>query len=214
MSPLRVLVAEHHEPTRSKVHDALRASRRFTVCAEEATAVGAVASAVRERPDVCLIDRDVPGGAIPAAWEIASRLPRAKIVLIGDSSEQSNLVLALTAGVSGFVDRAGDMARLPDTLASVAGGEVAIPRAAVAGIVEELSDRRARRRAVMLDARSERLTSREWEVLDLLCAGLGTAGIAKRLDVAPATVRSHTAHALRKLGLPNREAAIRKLGRR
>lgn len=210
----RVLLVEHHEPTRIKVRDALRRSPEFVVCADESTAVGGVAGAVRELPDVCLIDMDVPGGGTSAAWEIVARLPHTKIVLLAGLHHDSGLLLALSAGVSGVIERDGDMRRLPVVLTSVIKGEVAIPRIAVAQIVAELSDRRARRRPVAVGSKSERLTSREWEVLDLLCRGEATAGIARRLGVSPATVRSHSARALRKLGLPNRESAVRLLGRR
>ncbi len=210
----RVLLVEHDEPTRIKVRDAVRGSPEFTVCADVSSAIDGVASAVRELPDLCLIDKDVPGGGIAAAWEIVARLPDTKIVLIAGSHHDSGLVLALSAGVSGFVERDGDMRRLPVVLTRVLDGEVAIPRTAVAQIVVELSDRRARRRPVAAGSKSARLTRREWEVLDLLCRGEGTAGIARHLEVSPATVRSHTARALRKLGLPNRESAVRVLGRR
>jgi DNA-binding NarL/FixJ family response regulator len=53
------------------------------------------------------------------------------------------------------------------------------------------------------------LTSREWQVLDLLRHGLATSEIARRLFVSPATVRSHVAAVLRKLRVPDREAAVR-----
>ncbi len=211
---LRVLVVVRDDATRTKVLDALRRSEDIAVCGEEPTAVAAVARAVQETPDVCLIDKDVAGGAIPAAWEISARLPRTKVVLITGSERDSSLVLALTAGISGVVERDADMERLPAILSDVMNGKIALPRDAVSVVVAELCDRRARRRSVSLGSRAKRLTSREWEVLDLLCAGHGTVGIARRLGVSPATVRSHTAHALRKLGLPNREAAVRKLGRR
>jgi DNA-binding NarL/FixJ family response regulator len=214
MSVYRVLVAEHDDATRTKVREALRRSLGFGVCAEEVTAVSAVASAVRESPDLCVIDKDVPGGGISAAWEIAGRLPHTKIVLLAAPEDGSGLVLALSAGVSGFVNRDGDLQRLPVVLRSVMNGEVAVPRNAVAQIVAELGNRRARRRSVTVSSNSAPLTSREWEVLGLLCDGEETAGIARRLHISPATVRSHTAHALRKLGLPNRESAVRALGRR
>jgi DNA-binding NarL/FixJ family response regulator len=208
-----VLVAEHDDAVRRRVCSVLRGAARFGVAAEELTAVGAVASAVHLSPDLCLIDREIPGGGASAAWEIAARLPETKIVFLG-SAHDPGLLLALAAGASGLVSRDAGLERLPHVLTRVIEGEVTVPREAVAQLVLELRDRRARRRPTLGRIGGARLTSREWEVLDLLCSGAGTAEIARMLDISPATVRSHTARALRKLGLPNRESAIRTLGRR
>lgn len=210
--PYDVLVAEHDDDVRLHLCSVLRRSGRFEVRAEEASAVAAVASAVRLSPHLCLIDRDLPGGGASAAWEIVARLPVTKVVFLG-SADDPGLLLALAAGASGLVSRDADLDRLPLVLAKVMGGEVAVPREAVAQLVSELRDRRARRRPMLGRVAGNRLTSREWEVLDLLCDGEGTAEIARLLDVSPATVRSHAARALRKLGLPNRDSAIRALGR-
>src|SRR5262249_3958412 len=92
---VRVLIADDHASTRADVRKALDADARFEVCAEMADAPGAVQAAVRERPDVCLLDISMPGGGLSAAWEIAARLPRAKIVILTVSSEDADLFAAL-----------------------------------------------------------------------------------------------------------------------
>ena len=74
--PLRVLVADDHAPTRDDVCRALEDDESFDVCAVAADAAAAVQAAVRERPDVCLLDVRMPGSGVAAAWEIAARLPR------------------------------------------------------------------------------------------------------------------------------------------
>src|SRR5207302_7129096 len=68
---LRVLVADDHSPTREEVCATLEQAAGFTVCAEVADAPAAVEAAVRERPDICLLDVRMPGSGLAAAWEIA-----------------------------------------------------------------------------------------------------------------------------------------------
>ena len=197
----RVLVAEHDRATLFRIQEILGDSSGFTICAEEANAVDAVARALSDAPDLCLLDVGIPGGGVAAAWEISARLPQTKIVMLTRSHLGRGLVAALAAGFSGYL-RTDRLERLPPVLEAVMAGEIAIPRASVAQIAAELRQGRARRRAVAETPHSVRLTSREWEVMRLLCDGQGTAGIARRLGISQATVRSHIAGALRKLGPP------------
>ncbi len=89
-------------------------------------------------------------------------------------------------------------------------GEATLPGTLVARLVDEFRDREHRRVAVA-DGQAARLTGREWDVLELMRKGAGTAEISERLFVSPTTVRSHVSSILRKLGVPTREAAIRLL---
>jgi DNA-binding NarL/FixJ family response regulator len=83
-----------------------------------------------------------------------------------------------------------------------------MPGTLVARVVEEFRDRAPRRRALLHKASGPRLTSREWEVLDLMRARQTTGQIARRLFISDVTVRSHVASIMRKLRVPDREAAI------
>ena len=76
-----MIVADDHLPARQAVRQALDEHGAFEVCAESSDAAGAVAAALRERPDLCLLDIRMPGMGIAAAWEISSTLPRTKIVM-------------------------------------------------------------------------------------------------------------------------------------
>lgn len=205
----RVLLADDHAPTRADIRDALEADERFHVVAEAADAAGAVSRALRVRPDVCVLDLNMPGSGVAAAWEISSRLPNTKVVMLTVSEEDEHVRSALRAGAAGYLLKDMDPERLPHALAGVLAGEVAIPRRLVTRLVEDYRDRGGRRRRLLTDDVRAQLTSREWEVLDLLRRGLSTREIARRLVVSEATVRSHVAALLRKLGVEDRDAAVR-----
>ncbi len=206
--PIAVLIADDHAPTRADVRGILAEDGRFAVRAEAADAAGAVAAALEARPDVCLLDVRMPGGGVGAAWEISARLPDTKIVMLTVSRDDADLFAALRAGASGYLLKDIDPDRLPDALASVVAGEGALPGSLVARLVNEFRDRGPRRRAVLSPSPGEPLTSREWQVLELMRDGLTTAQIADRLVISRATVRSHVAGILRKLRVPDREAAL------
>ena len=206
---VRVLVADDHVPTRDDVRRALDVDPRFVVCAEAGDAPAAIEAAIRERPDLCILDVRMPGGGVAAAWEISSRLPGTKIVMLTVSSDDVDLFAALRAGASGYLLKDMDPARLPDSLGDVLNGEAAIPPALVTRVIGQFRDRSPRRRAVVPSVGYETLTSREWQVLDLLRDGLSTAAIARRLVLSPVTVRSHVNNILRKVRAPSREALLR-----
>ena len=206
--PLRVLIADDHAPTREDVRRALAGDERFSVCAVTAHAAGAVRAAVRDRPDVCVLDIRMPGSGLAAAWEIAARLPRAKIVMLTVSEEETDLFAALRAGARGYLLKTMNLGRLPDALDGVCSGEAAIPRALVARVVEQFRGREPRwRRLISETSAQRRLTSREWEVLELLAHERSTAEIAERLVLSASAVRAHIASIVRKLQVEDRAAA-------
>ena len=209
MQPLRVLIADDHAPSRDDVRQALERDERFGVCALAADAAEAIQAAVRERPDVCLLDIRMPGSGLAAAWEIAARLPTAKIVMLTVSEDDADLFAALRAGADGYLLKTMNLQRLPDALNGVHSGEAAMPRTLVARVIEHYRGREPRwRQLVADDGFSGRLTSREWEVLGLLARGLSTSGIARRLVLSSSAVRVHIAGIVRKLGVSDRAAAI------
>jgi DNA-binding NarL/FixJ family response regulator len=201
----RVLIADDHPPTRAGVRLALERAG-FIICAEAWTADRAVELAVQEQPDVCLLDIHMPGSGIAAAGAIAERVPTTSIVMLTVSQEDDDLFNALRAGASGYLLKTTDPERLPHALQGVLRGEAALPRSLVSRVLAEFRRRQNGRRAGEAGFRD--LTSREWEVLELLGDGHTTAEIAQKLFVSPATVRTHVASTLRKLSAPDREAAV------
>jgi DNA-binding NarL/FixJ family response regulator len=213
--PWRVLIADEHAPTRDDVRGVLDRDERFEVCAEAADAVEAVQAALREKPDVCLLDLSMPGSGLAAVWEIGARRPEAKIVILTLSDSDASLFAALRAGVNGYLLKKMDLNRLPDALDSVCRGEAAMERTLVARVLERFRHREPRwRKTADAGDTGWRLTSREWEVLDLLAQGRSTAEIAERLVLSSSAVRVHIASIVRKLGVSGRAAAVELFRRR
>jgi DNA-binding NarL/FixJ family response regulator len=213
--PLRVLIADDHAPTREDVCRALEHDERFSVCAVVADAAEAVSAAVRERPHICLLDIRMPGSGVAAAWEIAARLPHAKIVMLTVSENDADLFGALRAGADGYLLKTMSLHRLPATLEGVCAGEAAMPGVLVARVLERFQGREPRWRSPVADeSPAPRLTSREWEVLELLADGGSTREIANRLVLSASAVRAHITSIVRKLRVTDRAAAAELFHRR
>jgi DNA-binding NarL/FixJ family response regulator len=207
----RIVLADDHPPTRAGVRAALE-SHGFTVCAEVADASAAIDAALRERPDVVLLDVHMPGSGIRAAAEITSHLPETSVVMLTISRNDDDLFDALRAGASGYLLKDMDPSRLGPALEGVLSGEAALPRSLTARLIDEFRERGKRRKLPLVGDRAVVLTSREWEVLDLMREGLSTEEIAERLFLSRVTVRRHVGGILRKLQVGTRAEALARLG--
>lgn len=206
--PRRVVIADDHVPTRADVRRAVEADERFQVCAEAADAAGAIQACLRDRPDICVLDVKMPGSGVAAAWEIAARLPGIRIVMLTVLAEDADLFGAVRAGAVGYLLKTMDFTRLPDELDRVMSGEAAVPPALVGRLLNRMRGREPRRRRPVSPGPAERLTSREWEVLQLLAEQRTTNQIARNLVISPSATRVHIAAIVRKLDVADRAAAV------
>jgi DNA-binding NarL/FixJ family response regulator len=202
----RIVIADDHPQLRGRIREALEAGG-FEVCAEAATGAAAVRLAQEHHPDIVLLDIHMPGSGIRAAGEITRLLPEIAVVMLTVSREDADLFASLQAGASGYLLKDTDPARLPAALLGVLSGEAAIPRTLVARILDEFRTT-GRSRLGRKAKIAARLTSREWEVMELLGEGLGTDEVAQRLFLSQTTVRVHISSVLRKLRVKDRQAAI------
>jgi len=204
----RVLIADDHAPTRHDIRQALEADPRFEVCAEVADAAAAVQASLREQPDICVLDVKMPGRGVAAAWEITARLPGTRVVMLTISADDADLFGAIRAGADGYLLKSMDLTQLPAALDGVVAGEAAVPPALVKRLVTRFRSREARRRTPMTTGLAERLTSREWEILELLAQQRSTGEIARSLVISPTAVRVHIAAIVRKLDVADRASAV------
>jgi DNA-binding NarL/FixJ family response regulator len=202
---VRMVIADENAGRRNARRVMLQAWG-LPVVGQAADTPQAVHLATRCRPDVILIDTDLPPeGGIMAIRQLAEAAPRAKVVVLARSGEDDAGLEALGEGAAGYLSRDIDGESLARAVRRVGAGEAAISRAMELRVIERLRDL-SRGRSRMRPVKSP-LTPREWEVLDLLANGASTADIARQLVVATDTVHSHVRHILRKLHVHSRRQA-------
>ena len=161
-----------------------------------------IESVRREQPAVCLIDRHFGGeSGIAAIRPMLEASRQTRVLVLSADPDTGGIQRALRAGAAGYLHKTRGVSALTRAIERVQRGEVVIdvPKPAVPRERTRPSD--ARRLARFL-------TPREWECLTLLVEGLDTSGIATKLGVSPATVRTHVQSVLMKLGVHSRlEAA-------
>ena len=204
---IRVVIADDHPSVRAGVRASLEASE-FEIVAEAGDATTAFAAVQVHQPDLVLLDINMPGSGLRAARRISEACPDVAVVMLTVSRDDDDLFQALRAGAIGYLLKDTDPDRLPLALLGVLNGEAALPRSLVSRLISEFQQRPRRRLSISRRPEGVALTSKEWEVLELMRDGRSTADIATRLAVAPVTVRSHVASILRKLHVSSREEAI------
>lgn len=205
---MTVIIADDDPLVRRIIRMTLHEAR-ITVVAEAATCRETVELARFYRPDVLLVDLAMPDGS---ALDVIRQLngdsdgPPVCAVVLTSSDDDDAALEALLAGASGWLSKDLSMARLPRALAAAAAGEVTISRRFARRVADLVRDSRD----VGIGTRPIRssLTEREWEVLDLTCAGRNDDEIAAAMSIAVETVASHTRSIIRKLGVPNRDEAV------
>jgi DNA-binding NarL/FixJ family response regulator len=196
--PIRVLLADDHAAVRSTVRADLEEAG-FEVCAEADDAATALIQALREQPDLCLLDIRMPGGGFIAAWDITSRLPGTKVLMLTMSKSEEHMVAALRAGAVGYILKDVEGPRLADQIRACLDGNVTMSANLARRLLDHVapahSDRRGllRRKQV---AAADDPSQRYREILGLLRDGLAPADIAIHLGVSDDGFRSELAAAL------------------
>ena len=214
--PTRVLIADDQALVRAGFRMILAAQPDIDVVGEAADGMAAVRLATRHRPDVVLMDIRMPGldGLEATRRLLASfaddrsaagvRPPRILILTTFDLDEY--VYAALQAGAAGFLLKDVSPEQLVAAVRTVTVGDALLAPSITRRLIERYA-----RPAAPVDAASEalaRLTTRETEVFRLLARGMSNAEIAEALVVSEATIKTHVAGILAKLGLRNRAQAV------
>jgi DNA-binding NarL/FixJ family response regulator len=164
------------------------------------------------RPDVVLMDVVMPElDGIAALREIIDQAPDQLVIILTGSKDADLGLIGLRAGAAGHLTKDLEIDSLPRVIAGALAGEAAISRQMTMRLVEHL--RQIPEHAVGVRPVKSRLTSREWEVLDLLAERLTNDEIAQRLVLSTETVRTHLKNVFKKLEVKSREEAVEAAGR-
>ena len=209
-APIRVMLVDDHALVRSAVRQAISASD-VEVVAEAASAEEALEIAPGLRPDVILLDIDMPGmSGVQAVRELAPRLPETKIVMLTVSSASRDLMDAIRSGASGYLTKDLSPEALLRAVRGVRTGDLPMPRRLAAQVVHQFAEWVRRPNSAEGGQSTAGLSSREREVLRLLAEGLTDREIAQALTLSARTVETHVSNILRKLGVHRRAEAARR----
>jgi len=207
IEPLRVLVADDQTLVRTGFRLILRADG-IDVVAEATNGTEAVDAVRRTRPDVVLMDVRMPEmDGLEATRRILTGAPDTPRVIILTTFDLDRYVYAaLSAGASGFLLKDVTPEQLTAAVRTVRTGDALLAPAITRRLVQRFAQHGSDTAALHRDLAS--LTPRELEVLGLLARGLSNAELAGRLHLAEATVKTHVARILAKLGLRDRVQAV------
>lgn len=210
-APLRVMLVDDHALVRSAVRQALTAPD-VEVVGEAANADDALLLAPELRPDLLLLDINLPGGdGLRVLRELRPRLPETKIVMLTVSTERRDLLEAIREGAAGFLTKDLSPEALLRTVRGIRRGDLPMSRVMAADVIRSLANRPAAPASVPGgDDVLGSLSAREGEVLRQLAAGLTDREIGEQLGISPRTVETHVGSILHKLNVRNRAEAARR----
>jgi two-component system, NarL family, response regulator len=192
---IRILIADDHPLMRSGIAAVLEAAARFEVVAQAADGREAVELFRKFRPDVALMDVQMPGmDGVEATRVICSETPDARIIVFTTYRGDAQARDALAAGARAYLLKSAIRTELVDALDAVARGERYIAPDVAQELAEHVADRS--------------LSPRELEVLEAIASGLSNKGTADAVGIAEETVKNHVKSILAKLGANDRTHAV------
>jgi DNA-binding NarL/FixJ family response regulator len=208
-APLRVMLVDDHALVRSAVRQAIDAPD-VELVGEAGSAEDAFALALAVRPDVMLLDIDLPGmNGIQMLEELSPRLPDTKIVMLTVSDSERDMIEALARGAAGYLTKDLNPEALLRALRGTQRGELAMSRRYAARVMRHFIEAARKGRSGSSNG-LEGLSPRENDVLRMLADGLTDREIAQALVISPRTVETHVSNILHKLNVRKRAEAAQR----
>jgi DNA-binding NarL/FixJ family response regulator len=199
-----VLVVDDSELIRVGLVTVLESDPDLRVVAQGASGPESVRLAAEHQPDLVLMDVEMPGGGLEATREIVEGSTRTRVLILTMFDLDDYVVEALRAGAAGFVLKTTGPADLIHAVKACAAGETVVGPSVMARLVDSY----VRRPPIAQVRDFDELTDRERDVLRARTKGLSNAEIGRELYVAEATVKTHVARILAKLGVRDRVQAV------
>jgi DNA-binding NarL/FixJ family response regulator len=205
---IRILLADDQALIRSGIRSLLEAEDDIEVVAEAADGQQAVTLAAEHRPDIALVDIQMPVlDGIEATRQIVAdeRLESVRVVILTNFGLDEYIFAALRAGAAGFLLKDTEPGELLQGMRVVMGGDALLSPAITRRLISEFV---ARPPDALAAAGMETLTHREREVVALVAHGLSNDEIAKAMVLSPATAKTHVSRAMIKLGARDRAQLV------
>jgi DNA-binding NarL/FixJ family response regulator len=199
---LTVVLADDHPVVRSGLRALLSSVDGITVVAEATTGREAIDATIEHRPDVLLVDLQMPDlNGIAATREVLQSVPEVAVLVLTMFHDDESVVSAMRAGARGYILKGAGQEDIVRAVRGVAAGEAIFGQNVAHRVLDLLATPRAAEPFPDLPVRDR-------EVLDLVATGLGNAVIARQLHLAPKTVSNHISAIFAKLRVVDRAAAI------
>ncbi len=204
---IQLVLAHEDGLARAGLRALLEREADVTVVGEVSCGDDAIALAGELRPDIVLMDLQLPGlDALQVTRRLVAGGSRTQVVILGNGDSDEALFGALHAGASGFVVSKTKPAELLHAIRSVSEGHAVLSPSVTRRLIDELASHPDRHRPI--PERLEELTAREREVMGLVAMGLTNREIAERLVVSPATAKTHVSRAMLKLHARDRAQLV------
>jgi DNA-binding NarL/FixJ family response regulator len=204
---IRVVVADDQDLVRAGFRLLLERIEDIEVVGEVGDGIAAVSSQDRWRPDVTLMDIRMPRlDGIAATRQIMARHPGTRVIMLTTFDTDDHIHQALQAGASGFLLKSSPPERLVRAIRTVAAGDALLDPAVTRRVIEGFARRTTGEGRPSPEM--DHLTTREREVLSEVARGLSNAEIGAALYISEATVKTHVARILAKLGIRDRVQAV------
>ncbi|MDX9870864.1 MAG: response regulator transcription factor [Clostridia bacterium] len=204
---IRLVLVDDHHLVREGLRKILELEKEFEIIDEAGDGQGAINIVRVHRPDVVLMDINMPGtNGIEATRVIKRELPQVGVIALTIHEEEEYVLELVRAGVSGYVLKDIAPAKLVETIKTVANGHSIIDPSITNKLFGEISRLGNRNRRIKEDW--ETLTDREMDVLNLISRGQSNKEIARSLTISEKTVKNHITNIFRKLQVDDRTQAV------
>jgi two-component system nitrate/nitrite response regulator NarL len=199
---IRVLLVDDHALFRSGVKTLLQRHDEFEVVDEAADGLEGIKRARSLKPDVVLLDLNMPGvGGLEAVKVINEEIPGARVLMLTVSEDAQDLMEALRAGACGYLLKNVEMDALLDAIRRAAQGDSVVSPQMTAKLISGV---REQPKASSLLVERDKFSPRERDILVCLAQGESNKEIARALDLAESTVKIHVQNIFKKLNMSSR----------
>ncbi len=206
MRKIRILLADDHAVLRQGIAQVLESQPDMEVVAQAKNGVEALALAEKFRPDIALVDINMPEmDGVETTRRIKTRIPTTQIIILTMYKVDNFIFEAIKAGANGYLLKEVEMNDLIAAVRSVSGGEAVLDSALAGRVLGEFRSKGGKKTV----SPHENLAPRDIQILSLLAQGLANQEIAEKIAVSEKTVRNRLSMVFKQLHLNNRtEAAL------